>query len=125
MRYLLDVNALVALGVQEHVFHERIARWVRSRLSNEDDKFLTYSITELGFVRVVSQTPQFSFTIEQARALLQKAKKIDEGGFLFVADDHDVSKLPTWVKTPNHITDGHLVELAREKEAVLATLDLK
>ena len=29
MRYLLDVNALVALGFFEHVFHARVASWAR------------------------------------------------------------------------------------------------
>ena len=29
MRYLLDVNALVALGFLQHEFHERVAGWVR------------------------------------------------------------------------------------------------
>jgi uncharacterized protein len=123
MKYLLDVNALVALGVQEHIFHERIARWVRSRLSNADDKFLTCSITELGFVRVVSQTPQFSFTIEQAKTTLQKIKTTDGSKFLFLADDHDASKLPAWVKTSRQTTDGHLAQLAKAKSALLATLD--
>jgi len=32
MKYLLDVNALIALGFLEHEFHERVAQWVQ-RLS--------------------------------------------------------------------------------------------
>lgn len=123
MRYLLDVNALVALGVQQHVFHERVARWVASRLSSPDDRLLTCSITELGFVRVVSQTPQFSFTIEQAKTLLKMAKEMDDGRFAFVADDQEVSELPAWVKTSRQMTDGHLAQLAKSKNAALATLD--
>jgi uncharacterized protein len=125
VRYLLDVNVLVALGIQQHVFHERTARWVRSLLSRHEDMVLTCSITELGFVRVVSQTPQFSFTIEQAKTLLQKTKRTGGSRFLFLADEHDASKLPRWVNTPKDITDGHLAELARARQAVLATLDRK
>jgi predicted nucleic acid-binding protein len=34
MKYLLDVNALVALGFLEHEFHERVARWVRGLAAN-------------------------------------------------------------------------------------------
>ena len=30
MRYLLDVNALVALGFLQHEFHERVAHWALS-----------------------------------------------------------------------------------------------
>jgi hypothetical protein len=31
MIYLLDVNALVALGFMNHEFHGRLAAWVRSQ----------------------------------------------------------------------------------------------
>jgi hypothetical protein len=40
-----------------------------------------------------------------------------------IADTHDISHLPEWVKTPKQITDGHLLQLARANGAVLATLD--
>jgi predicted nucleic acid-binding protein len=43
--------------------------------------------------------------------------------FRFIADDHDVSRLPAWVKTGRQTTDGHLAELARAHDSVLATLD--
>src|SRR2546422_3929884 len=29
MTYLLDVNALIAFGLQEHEWHDRVARWVK------------------------------------------------------------------------------------------------
>jgi hypothetical protein len=41
----------------------------------------------------------------------------------FIPDDHDVSQLPGWVKTPKQITDGHLAQLAKANGAMLATLD--
>jgi hypothetical protein len=43
----------------------------------------------------------------------------------FLPDGHDISHLPAWVKTPKQTTDGHLLQLARANEAVLATLDEK
>jgi predicted nucleic acid-binding protein len=43
--------------------------------------------------------------------------------FLFLADDRDASQLPSWVKSPRQITDGHLVALAAAHGAKLATLD--
>jgi hypothetical protein len=55
MKYLLDVNGLVALGFLQHDFHERVASWVP--------------------------------------------------------------------KTAKQIIDGHLVQLATSKSAILATLD--
>jgi len=67
MIYLLDVNALVALGFINHEFHERIAAWVHSKNSPH---LASCSITELGFVRVLPQAPAYGFTVTQARTLL-------------------------------------------------------
>lgn len=48
MRYLLDVNALVALGFLEHEFHARVGRWLLSLARGESYEILTCPITELG-----------------------------------------------------------------------------
>jgi predicted nucleic acid-binding protein len=121
--YLLDVNALVALVVLEHEFHERIARWVRFLTSTGVPDLATCSITELGFVRVLSQAPQYEFSVSQARTSLLRLKKANGLKFKFIADDHDVSHIPAWVKTAKQTTDGHLGQLAKAKGAILATLD--
>jgi predicted nucleic acid-binding protein len=120
MIYLLDVNALVALGFDSHQFHSRVATWVRA----EDAPHLaTSSITELGFVRVLAQTPAYDLTVTQARTLLIRLKRSPAARFAFLADGNDISYLPGWVKTPKQITDGHLVKLATANGAVLTTLD--
>lgn len=31
MKYLLDVNALLALGFIEHEFHRRVAAWLKAQ----------------------------------------------------------------------------------------------
>ena len=123
MRYLLDVNALVALGLHDHVFHERVAKWVRRLPTSAAAQLLTSPITELGMVRVLAQAPQYGFTVAQGRTLLAQLKKSDAVRFGFVADDHDISHLPSWVKSAKQTTDGHLAQLAIANEAVLATLD--
>lgn len=120
MRYLLDVNALVALGLIHHEFHGRVAGWVRAQRSIE---LVTCPITELGFVRVISQATAYSMTVAQSRTLLVRLKKNDVIPFSFIADSHNVSHLPAWVKSARQTTDGHLAELARANGAVLATLD--
>lgn len=125
MRYLLDVSALVAFGFHEHEFHPRMARWVRDLSGAPETEFLTCSITELGFVRVLSQTTQYGATVADARGLLLKLKANEPMRFAFIADQHDVSQLPLWVRTPKQITDGHLVSLATAHNGVLATLDAK
>jgi uncharacterized protein len=123
MMYLLDVNTLVALGVLEHEFHNRAAQWVQSLASNGIPELATCSITELGYIRVLLQAPQYNFTISEARALLLRIKSAGGLKFTFLADDHDLSHMPTWVKSAKQTTDGHLVQLAKAKGGVLATMD--
>ena len=120
--YLLDVNALVALGLLTHQFHERVAVWLRASplLS-----LATCSITELGFVRVLTQATAYGLTLPQAQTLLLRLKKSNVPRFTFIPDDHDVSRLPAWVRTSKQITDGHLAQLADANGAMLATLDEK
>jgi len=120
MKYLLDVNALVALGFLHHEFHDRVAAWVREQ---QFPSLATCSITELGFVRVLAQAPAYGFSIAQARALLLRLKKTESLSLTFIPDGHDISHLPAWVKTPKQTTDGHLWRLAASNGAVLATLD--
>lgn len=120
MTYLLDVNALVALGFMNHEFHGRVASWVES---NDSAQLASCSITELGFIRVLAQAPAYGFTVVQARTVLVRLKEARAADFVFIRDDHDVSQLPGWVRTPKQITDGHLTKLAGANAAVLATLD--
>jgi uncharacterized protein len=122
MTYLLNVNVLVALGFAHHEFHDRVARWLKAQ---QFPPLATCSITELGFVRVLVQAPAYGLTIAQARSLLLRIKQANAPKFTFIADNHDISHLPTWVKTAKQTTDGHLVELAAANQAVLATLDAK
>jgi uncharacterized protein len=123
MKYLLDVSALVGLGFEGHEFHERVSLWIESLSSTEVPEFLTCSITELGFVRILVQTPSYDFDFSDAVALLLSLKASGALKFTFIADDHDLSRLPAWVKTARQITDGHLAQLAEDHGAMLATLD--
>jgi predicted nucleic acid-binding protein len=120
MIYLLDVNALVALGFMNHEFHHRVASWVQS---HNPPNLASCSITELGFVRVLAQAPAYGFTVAQARTLLLRLKQARASRLAFIPDEHDVSHLPGWVRAPKQITDGHLGKLASANGAVLATLD--
>jgi uncharacterized protein len=120
MIYLLDVNALVALGFINHEFHDRLASWVRSQ---DSPNLASCSITELGFVRVLAQAPAYGFTVTQARTLLLRLKDVRTSLLTFIRDEHDVSHLPRWVRAPKQIGDGHLSKLATSNGAVLTTLD--
>ena len=122
MKYLLDVNALLALGIFHHAFHARVMEWTTTVKGAE---LLTCSITELGFVRVAAQAPAYGFTVAQAVTLLNSLKTQNKPLLRFVSDAIDTAQLPVWVKTPNQTTDGHLLQLASANGAVLATLDLR
>jgi uncharacterized protein len=120
MRYLLDVNALIAYGFRQHGFHDKIGAWIRPR---KDDRFLTCSITELGFVRVLGNVRAYGMNVAQARSLLMELKAWRSLPLEFIADGNEISSLPKWVKSPAQTTDGHLLQLAIAHGAVLATLD--
>jgi len=70
MTYLLDVNSLLALGVRRHVFHNRVLEWIARLTRSGIPQIGTCSITELGFVRVLSQARQYGFSVVEARELL-------------------------------------------------------
>lgn len=120
MKYLLDVNALVALGFAQHEFHERINAWLEAE---HYPSLLSCSITELGFVRILSQAASYQLTVEQARNALMAVKRTDRLSFGFLEDDQDISHLPSWVRTAKQATDGHLLQLAKRAGVILATFD--
>jgi uncharacterized protein len=123
MRYLLDVNTLLALIVFEHEFHARVATWVERLAASGVPELATCSFTELGFVRVLGQAQQYGSSVAQARELLLEVKNSARTRWIFIPDGRDISHLPRWVRVPKQITDGHLAELARANDAVFATLD--
>jgi predicted nucleic acid-binding protein len=120
MRYLLDVSALIAYGFRQHGFHDRVGAWIRSR---KGDRFLTCSMTELGFVRVLGNVRSYGMNVAQARSLLMELKTWKALPLEFIPDGNDISSLPKWVKSPAQTTDGHLLQLANANGAALATLD--
>ena len=121
MIYLLDVNALLALGVIHHQFHQRVSLWAR----RVPGSLATCSITELGFVRILAQTPEYGVDFRQACLLLRRMISSAQYDFTFLSDDHGVTHLPAWVNSAKQSTDGHLAQLAQAKGGILATLDRK
>jgi uncharacterized protein len=122
MKFLLDVNALIALGFVDHEFHSRLVGWLSAI---ETPQLLTCSMTELGFVRVLAQIRDSGYTVAHARDHLLRLKANSRLPMLFVHDTNDISALPKWVRAPKQVADGHLLELARAHDARLATLDAR
>ena len=109
----------VALGFIHLEFHNRIAAWVQAQ---QFPPLATCSITELGFVRVLSQAPAYGLTVVQARSAFLRLKKSAVLPFTFIADTHDISHLPAWVKTPKTNHAWSFSRACERKWAVLATL---
>ena len=120
MTYLLDVNALLALGHRSHVHHERVAAWVATL--GREDVLATSPITELGFVRIAPQA-RLAPDVGAARGLLGQIRASTRPPFVRLVDGLGADALPDWADTPAATTDGHLSALAAERAARLATLD--
>ncbi|HZR80051.1 MAG TPA: PIN domain-containing protein [Candidatus Binatia bacterium] len=123
MTYLLDANALIALGLSSHVFHRRMEAWVAGLRT--EDGIATSAITELTFVRVIPQLPGISVDVAQAKELLRRLKGQRRRRVQLLADALGADALPAWVRNTKQTTDGHLAALARMHAAILATLDAK
>jgi predicted nucleic acid-binding protein len=121
MRYLLDVNTLIALAHTGHALHAKATNWYAS-VSTSARGFHTCSITELGFVRVSVNTG-LQPDVETAKQALDALKSSSSVRFELIADHHGAAQLPAFVKKAQVITDGHLLELARKNAMQLVTLD--
>lgn len=121
MRYLLDVNALIALAHTGHSLHAKAIDWYLSVAASATG-FHTCSITELGFVRV-SVVTGLQADIPGAKQALGALKSSSKVRFELIPDDLSAAQLPAFVKSPQSITDGYLIELARKHSVRLVTLD--
>jgi predicted nucleic acid-binding protein len=115
MSYLLDVNSLIAMGYKKHEFHQRVTLWAKGK------NLLTCSISEIGFVRVLSSLPEADVTTSLCRQLLAQMKA--DWKMQLLPDNRSAETLPDWVRSPRQVTDGHLLDLAQANKAQLATTD--
>ncbi len=115
MSYLLDVNSLIAMGYKKHEFHQRVTLWAKGK------NLLTCSISEIGFVRVLSGLPEADVTPSLCRQLLAQMKV--DWKMQLLPDHRSAETLPDWVRRAKQVTDGHLLDLAQANTAQLATTD--
>lgn len=121
MSWLLDVNALIALAHRGHADHPRVIRWFAS-LIGSDARLGTCAITEVGFVRVSIQAG-FESNVPDAAETLRGLKESSIVPFDLIPDALGADRLPPYVSGTKQITDGHLLELAKEFSMRLASLD--
>ena len=123
MKYLLDVNVLVAWGWSDHVEHERTVTWIAAARKHRAMVLLTSAIPEIGFVRISVQRTGGRVTVKEASKTLKGMLTALGARHVFLPDDRPASDFPEWCHYASRTTDAHLVQLAEAHGAKLATLD--
>jgi predicted nucleic acid-binding protein len=114
VKYLLDVNALIAWRHSTAHGHARFHAWATvTGLAS----LATCAHTELGFLRVSMQV--FRLTLAEAQTALADIKR-QTGHFAEIAPP---PKLAPWANTAAKTSDAYLVQLAAAAGLELATLD--
>ncbi|MEY2880754.1 MAG: hypothetical protein RLZZ15_3134, partial [Verrucomicrobiota bacterium] len=85
MKLLLDVNALLAWGLDAHPHHDRVRRWLAG-LRGGDATLCTTPITELGFLRVAAQ-PAYARQLADGRRILDSMRRAPGFAHEFLPDD--------------------------------------
>jgi toxin-antitoxin system PIN domain toxin len=121
---LLDVNVLTALHWPNHQHHASAHRWAAGRLHA---KWATSPLTQLGFLRTISNpaiTPD-ALSPTEALALLDVSR--GQATHEFWPDDADVrdalKDLPTPLQGYKQLNDAYLLALAGRRHGVVATFD--
>ncbi len=123
MKYLLDVNVLVAWGWSDHVAHGRVVTWIAATRKRKASQLLTSAIPELGFVQVSVQRTGGRVTVKEAGKTLAGMLSVLEPRHVFLPDDRPANDFPRWCHHASRTTDAHLLHLAAAHGASLATLD--
>lgn len=121
---LLDLNILIALLWPAHEHHAPAHRWFAGR---SNARWATCPLTQLGFVRLMSN-PAFSRDALSARdALSLLAVNIAHARHEFWADELPVTDAvgPLASRLTGHrqVTDAYLAGLAHRRKGSLATFD--
>jgi uncharacterized protein len=123
MRYLLDVNVLVALALPSHEFHQAAHSW----FNREPGRlWATCPLTQGGFLRIASRLMGGSREgVRNAFAALEKDCQNPAHEFWPVETDlRDLSDSQrVRLVGPNEVTDMQLILLAHRQRGQLATFD--
>jgi len=123
VRFLLDVNVLIALALLDHPFHEKSHSWFRSE---PDRLWATCPLTQAGFLRIASRMLGGSRDAVR-RALAGLEQDCQSSGHEYWPVDVDLRELSDGLRSrmigPNQIADLQLVMLAHRRRGQLATFD--
>jgi len=115
MKYLLDVNLLIAAILDSHTRHKCADQWLAGK------SLVTCPISETGFLRIVTHPKIYGVAMPVAREALHDF--IVRHAPLFLADD--LNALKSSAQNSEQVTDFYLAELAEKHQMKLATLDTR
>ena len=122
---LLDVNVLIALLWPSHEHHDAAHSWFVAR--GRGARWATCPLTELAFVRIVSNPGFSADALAPAEALSLLERNLAHPGHDFWADDIDlvgaVGPLASGLQGHRQLADAYLLVLATRRRGVLATFD--
>lgn len=113
MKYLLDVNVLLAAMWANHSRHAEVFGWLPGK------SVVVCPLVELGFLRISTNPRAINASMDEARTLLERF--LDERGVSQIPDD--LPALASHVLTSQQVTDHYLADLAAKYGLKLATLD--
>jgi len=121
IKYLLDVNVLIALTDQTHIHHDLVQRWFQTPVLD----WGVCAFTEAGFLRI-STSPKAGFhTLEQARLVLADLANLPGYRYWPITTNWTALAAPFSLRIFGHqqITDALLLGLAVKENGVLVTMD--
>jgi hypothetical protein len=113
MKYLLDVNVLLAAIWFNHPHHAKAFAWLSGK------SVLLCPLSELGFLRISTNKKAIGAPTEEARKLLQQFatdRRVDR-------IEDDLPALDSHSKKSEQVTDLYLADLAAKHGARLGTFD--
>lgn len=113
MKYLLDVNLLLAAIWSNHPNHQKAFSWL------EGKAVVLCPLAELGFLRISSNRKAINAPMEKTRKLLQQFST--ERNAERISDD--LAPLDSSPTASEQVNDLYLADLAAKHNCRLATLD--
>lgn len=124
MRYLLDVNVLMAITWPTHVAHIKAQSWF---LESGNSGWVTSPGTESGFIRLSSNPLIVGevVTPNTCAGVLESLKKVGEYGFVTDGIElaQELAKSDVSLTGYRQVSDAHLALVAQTNRCVFATLD--
>ena len=123
-RFLLDLNALIALADHDHEHHEVMQKWF---ISSGQAGWGVCPLTDAGFIRVTTN-PAYrgpTRTIAQATAILAGFASHPGYRYWSITDNWTALTAPFSALLFGHqqVTDAYLLGLAIKEKGVLVTFD--